>query len=754
MSHSQTGRLPWLIACLAATQVAAVAQNGGSDADTLAGHSLHGDAFNEGPRQKAHLMEGAGHSTFPVTTASPMAQKFFHQGVGQIHGFWYFEAERSFRQVLALDTNCAMAYWGMAMANINNTKRAKDFIQRAAAAKAKASPREQAYIEGLAAYHAEGKRDEKERRRELAASYEKISKDYPDDLEAKAFLAFQVWDNASRIPIPDTKVADSLMKQILTAEPMHSVHHYRIHLWDGKKASEALNSAAACGQSSPAIAHMWHMPGHTFSKLFRYSDAAWQQEASARVDHSHMMHDRVLPDQIHNYAHNNEWLIRDLSFIGRVHDAEDLARNMIILPRHPKYNTLARRGTSASYGRARLFDILQRWELWDELIALSQTFYLEPTDLPDEQIKRWRALGTAFFNKGDLDGGKAQIEALEAFLANKNPLPVGTESGARGRGGSSTNRTAAAEAALTDLRALQALRTGNLETARQQISKIKDASKERLALLQWDAGDRDKAEQLAREAVNGATNQVQILATYVDILFRKQKYEEAFRSFFKLRDLCGQADLDVPALKRLQPVARLLKLPTDWRPAPPRPTDVGKRPDLNKLGPFRWHPMPAPEWTLADGNGRAVSSRNYRGKPMIMIFYLGAGCPHCIEQLNAFAPMTGDFTQAGISMVAVGTDSAPALQKTGAQAKGGGGFPFPLLADNNLKTFKAFRAYDDFENMPLHGIFLIDGDGLVRWQDISYQPFVDAKFLLEESRRLLGQPKDRPEPFSLRLAAR
>ena len=26
-----------------------------------------------------------------------------------------------------------------------------------------------------------------------------------------------------------------------------------------------------------------------------------------------MMRDGVMPDQIHNYAHNNEWLIRDLA---------------------------------------------------------------------------------------------------------------------------------------------------------------------------------------------------------------------------------------------------------------------------------------------------------------------------------------------------------------------------------------------------------------------------------------------------------
>jgi hypothetical protein len=55
-----------------------------------------------------------------------------------------------------------------------------------------------------------------------------------------------------------------------------------------------------------------------------------------------------------------------------------------------------------------------------------------------------------------------------------------------------------------------------------------------------------------------------------------------------------------------------------------------------------------------------------------------------------------------------------------------------------LNTFKAYRAYDDFEQMPLHGTFLVDRNGKVRWQDIGYEPFKDLKFLLAESRRLLG----------------
>jgi len=99
--------------------------------DVLSGHSYHGEAFNEGPRQAAYLMKGTGDVEFPVSTKSEKAQLFFNQGVGQLHGFWYFEAERSFRQAALLDPKCAMNYWGMAQANLKNEKRGREFMIKA-----------------------------------------------------------------------------------------------------------------------------------------------------------------------------------------------------------------------------------------------------------------------------------------------------------------------------------------------------------------------------------------------------------------------------------------------------------------------------------------------------------------------------------------------------------------------------------------------------------------------------------------------
>ncbi len=764
-------------------------ENSGA-ASAAAGHSLHGEAFNQGPRQAAYLMEGMPKIQFPITTKVPLAQKFFLQGIGQLHGFWFFEAERSFRQVAALDTNCAMAYWGMAMANLNNPKRAREFVERATPLTNSLSRRETLWIDATAKLYPEeaksAKKTEKDlqsapapapttdRHRAFVRSLEQLIEEFPEDIEAKAFLVWKIWNNQGNgLPITSHTAVDSLANEVLAVDPMHPVHHYRIHLWDDEKALRALNSAALCGQGTSGIAHMWHMPGHIYSRLNRFADAAWQQEASARVDHAHMMRDNVLPDEIHNYAHNNEWLIRNLGYMGRVRQGIDLSKNLIELPRHPKYNTLTtyfsptndistnnvqtyqRRTSSARHGRTALVNLLSRYELWDQTIALAETLHLEPTEIPDEQVGRLTVLGTAYFEKGDIKKGAEQLDLLTDVLKlqreqRRNAADEADEKAHKDKLAddklastmtealrSHANRIKLTEKAIDELKVYANL-AAKKEVTKEMLESIKDLPKQQLALIHFRAGDKEKAELHAKEASNSATNQVQPLASYIDILWRLGKTNEAVKAFQTLRIAAGESDLDLPVMERLAPLAKSLQMPADWRTPAPQATDVGQRPPLDSLGPFRWQPTPAPEWTLSDAKGKQVSLKHYRGKPVVILFYLGYGCSHCLEQLNAFAPATKDFSEAGISLVAISTDSREGLQKTFAKSKTQDGFSFPLLSDEPLEVFKRFRAFDDFEDMPLHGTFLIDGQGLVRWQDISFEPFTDTKFLLTESKRLLG----------------
>jgi peroxiredoxin len=717
---------------------------------TAPGHSTHGEAFDEGPRQQARLMGGTGRVHLEITSDKPGAQALFDQGVGQLHGFWYFEAERSFRQVAAVDPQCAMAYWGMAMANINNDKRAKKFIEKAVQFKPSVSPREALWIDGLSTFYNGAEKDDKNRRRELIRNLERLVNEYPDELEAKAFLALQIWHNSSHgMQINSHQAVNSILNEVFAKEPLHPAHHYRIHLWDREKAERALESAALCGESAPQIAHMWHMPGHIYSNLKRYQDAVWQQEAATRVDHANMMRDRMLPDQIHNYAHNTEWLIRDLVHIGRAHDAVSLSKNLIEQPRHPTYNTL-NRSNAAQYGRLRMFEVLQQYELWDDLLAACGGFYLEPTDTQAEQIKRLRAIGAAHFGKGDLVAGKLQITALAAMLepikAAQKQAGEAAEKKARDEKKpedqvAKAKADAIKGAAGETKRIETALLGGAFDTAKAEFEKAGDLSKEFQSQAAATAGDFTRAEQLSREAKDSSKNEVLALANYADVLMRAGKSAEAKVEFQKLRELASKADLDMPIFRRLAPIARELGLPEDWRAPVTTAADFGKRPPLDSLGPLRWQPSPAESWTLPTADGQQVSLSDYRGKPVVVVFYLGFGCVHCVEQLKALQPLAGEFAQAGISLVAVSTET-PEMLKSALANRGADEPPLalPIVVDPAHAVFKQYRAYDDFEQTPLHGTFLIDGAGLVRWQDIAPEPFMDLKFLLSESKRLLSLP--------------
>jgi peroxiredoxin len=495
--------------------------------------------------------------------------------------------------------------------------------------------------------------------------------------------------------------------------------------------------------------------------------------AGARVDHAHMMRYWVLPDQIHNYAHNNEWLIRDLNLVGRAHDAVNLAKNMIELPRHPRFNTLDKRGGSASFGRSRLLDTLVRYELWDDLFALDRSGYITAGGSTAEEIKRITTLGLAHFHKGNLDRLRDQLFALELLAKNekpatnppaasrrepdgeqkesyeskpdspeRRPAPVASPRGRTTEGkrkGPPPRRPS--ESALAELRGLVALSEGRTNEARKQFALALDAPKDRLAPLYLRLGDKPKAEQLAADAVRGSTNEVPVLARYVEVLYRAGKTNEAKANFALLRKISGHLDRDLPITTRLGDIAVALGLPRMWQLLAPRQTDVGQRPSLDSLGPYRWSPPHAPDWTLPTADGKKISLADYRGRPVIVIFYLGNGCLHCIQQLQAFAPMAAEFKQAGLALVAVSKDSPAGLKLSLDKLKPEGGFPFPLVSDETLGVFKRYRCFDDFEQTALHGTFLLDGDGAVRWLDINYQPFMDAKFLLGEARRLLSLPK-------------
>src|SRR5437870_5654377 len=90
----------WLVLLLTTTPV-------------LAGHQQNGAPTAASPR--VPLFHNLGTHHHPITTASPLAQRYFDQGFRLVYGFNHDEAGHAFKEAARLDPNCAMAYWGIAL---------------------------------------------------------------------------------------------------------------------------------------------------------------------------------------------------------------------------------------------------------------------------------------------------------------------------------------------------------------------------------------------------------------------------------------------------------------------------------------------------------------------------------------------------------------------------------------------------------------------------------------------------------------
>ena len=141
----------------------------------------------------ALLMDGYGKVHMPITTKSAEAQAFVDQGLALMHSFWFYEADRSFERAAQLDPDCAMAQWGIAMSDVNEERR-NAAIKRARELSSKASEHEKLYLAAVEARYA-GEKANVQNNGFLGTSdsYQKAMRKlvafYPDDLEAKLFLA-------------------------------------------------------------------------------------------------------------------------------------------------------------------------------------------------------------------------------------------------------------------------------------------------------------------------------------------------------------------------------------------------------------------------------------------------------------------------------------------------------------------------------------------------------------------------------------
>ncbi len=140
----------------------------------------------------------------------------------------------------------------------------------------------------------------------------------------------------------------------------------------------------------------------------------------------------------------------------------------------------------------------------------------------------------------------------------------------------------------------------------------------------------------------------------------------------------------------------------------------------------------APDFTLSDKDGNAVSLSDFAGKKVILYFYPKDNTPGCTRQACAFAASYEAFKSLNAVVIGVSKDSVASHAKFAAKYD----LPFILLADPELE---AIQAYDVWKEKKLYGkvsmgvvrtTYVIDENGMIEKVMPKVKPDTNAQEIL------------------------
>ena len=274
-----------------------------ADAQTRQPRSLY-DRYTE-PIQIFKI--GLGTFTKPMSSTSKEAQSFFDQGFQMMYAFAKPEAVRSFREAWKRDPDCAFCYWGEAWAwgsylnapmNAEEAPHAYAAEQKAQSLKGRATAKERALIDAMAVRYSEtfdaARRVEQDRA--YADAMQKVSAQYPDDLEiatlyADALFLLEPRRGTRDVNDPNVQRLHQVLESILARDVHHpGACHLYVHATESTTVpSRAEACAEYLGQSIPGASHINHMPSHTWNEVGRWGDSvranldAWHSDQKAAV---------------------------------------------------------------------------------------------------------------------------------------------------------------------------------------------------------------------------------------------------------------------------------------------------------------------------------------------------------------------------------------------------------------------------------------------------------------------------------------
>lgn len=272
---------------------------------TIAGVTLLGFGTPSVAQENADQKLGTVHF---ATSCNETAQRRFDRAMRYQHSFWYAASKEIYEETLKADTECAIAYWGIALSLLNNPHSpvptpnlplGLEAIEKAKAIGAK-TQRERDYIDAMAVMYVDyDKTPHQARVQSYLKAMEVLAGRYPADDEAQIFYAITLNVAASSADktYANQLTGAAILEPIYQRQPQHpGVSHYLIHLYDYPAiAAKGLPAALRYSKIAPNAPHAQHMPSHIFTRIGYWKESIGANAASVQAAKAN----KEFGDQLH-----------------------------------------------------------------------------------------------------------------------------------------------------------------------------------------------------------------------------------------------------------------------------------------------------------------------------------------------------------------------------------------------------------------------------------------------------------------------
>jgi len=302
----------------------------------------------------------------PITTDSAEAQLWFNRGLMWVYAFDLEMAARCFREAIAADDNCAMAWWGLTYSSgiyynkpwhrmqqqelVDKLQLTYETSRAARARCGHVTPLEAMMVEALQArYQSPTPVSEAEYHRwddDYADAMRKVYEAYPDDddvcaLHAEALMTrtpWALWDLRSSKPtqgastLEAIEVLETAMQRVEEADkaPHAGMLHMYIHVMEmSSEPEKALRACDALRTLVPDAAHLCHMPSHIDVRCGHYYEAVKSNERAIAADRIYLANEGAMNFHTLSRIHNLHLKIYASLFLGQFKGAMEAAEEII-----------------------------------------------------------------------------------------------------------------------------------------------------------------------------------------------------------------------------------------------------------------------------------------------------------------------------------------------------------------------------------------------------------------------------------------